>query len=257
MSEPLAKGHVAVVTGGGSGIGRATALLFAAEGATAVAVADINEASAAETATLVGELGVASFAMATDVGSAAEIDAFAAATQERFGPLTAAVNCVGVNGPYVPIGEYSDEDWNRVIDINLNGIFRCMRSQVRYMTSEAGGAIVNVSSGAAASPIPDMAAYSTSKRGILAVSRAAAGEYVKAGIRINAILPGPIMTPMLQSHASTGHGAQRVSNHPMGRSGTPEEVAEVAVWLCSRRASFVTGVELPVDGGLHQFRQQH
>ncbi|TAK68827.1 MAG: SDR family oxidoreductase [Actinomycetota bacterium] len=253
MSDGLVAGQVAVVTGAGSGIGRASALLLAEEGATAVAVCDVREEAARETAAMVEELGAKSLAVAADLADLAAAEQFVSAAYQEFGALHAAVNCAGVNGPLKAIGEYSDDEWSAVSAVNLDAVFRCMRTEVNLMTAGGGGAIVNISSGSAVDPIPNMAVYTATKTGVLGLTRAAAGEYVKHNIRINAVLPGATLTRMLEAHAQTEQGKKQVANAPMGRWGDPREIAQAVVWLLSPRSSYITGVELLVDGGSHAF----
>jgi NAD(P)-dependent dehydrogenase (short-subunit alcohol dehydrogenase family) len=253
MSElGLAAGKVALVTGGNSGIGRATALFFAEEGAEAVIVSGRNEATAAETVSLIEARGTKALAMIGDVGDPSTSEAWVAAALSTFGRLDCAVNNAAVDGPIKPIEDYTNEEWRTIIRTNCDGVFYGMRAQVQAM-SATGGAIVNVSSGAAISYPANMAAYTTSKLGILGMTRSVAGEYVDKGIRINAVLPGPTRTTMFEEHVDTEQGKRQIARLPMGRVGEPSEIAEAIVWLCSPRSSYITGVCLPVDGGLHSF----
>lgn len=253
MTARLAEGRYCIVTGAGAGIGRATALLFAEEGAAGVAVTDIDAAGAEETARLVTEFGTMALAFPADIAEPAAPGDFVTAAVNKFGRIDAAVNCAGVGGPVKPVGEYTDEEWARVFSVNLDAVFRGIRAQANAMCETGGGAIVSVSSGSIIDPVPNMSAYVASKQGVAALTRVAAGEYVRRGIRVNAVLPGGTNTQMLAAHTQTEQGKRQVANYPMARLAEPREVAEAIVWLCSPRASYLTGVELPVDGGSHAF----
>lgn len=249
----LMAGKACFVTGGGSGIGRATAELMAAEGAAHIAVCDLDQAAASEVARSVGASGVEAIGLGGDVASPADVQAMVGRTVDTFGRLDCAVNNAGVNGPVGPIGSYSHEEWRSVLAVNLDGVYLCLRAEIEAMKANGGGAIVNISSGVAVDPMANMAAYTASKSGLLGLTRSVAGEVVRRGIRVNAVLPGGTSTPMLERHLATEAGRQKVMATPMGRFGKPSEVAEAIVWLCSDRASFVSGVELLVDGGSHSF----
>jgi NAD(P)-dependent dehydrogenase (short-subunit alcohol dehydrogenase family) len=250
----MARGKVALVTGGGSGIGRATAIAFAREGAAAVVVGDINEAQAAETADLIKGLGVPAMAIGVDVSDSRAVDAFVARAIAEFGRLDAAANCAGIPGPGKNIDECSDEEYLRVMRVNVDGAFYCMRAQIQRMLEIGSGAIVNISSGAAVNPVPRMSAYNASKAGVVGLTKTAAGEYVRRGIRVNAVLPGVIHTPMVTANATPEIMHAVESHSTMGRLGEPEEVAAAVVFLCSDAASYITGAALLVDGGAHAFK---
>jgi NAD(P)-dependent dehydrogenase (short-subunit alcohol dehydrogenase family) len=255
MTGSLVEGKVAVVTGAASGIGRATALLLAEEGAGAVVVGDLDRDGADTTAHAIEQMGVASVAVALDVSHSEEVDAFIAMALSQFGRLDCAVNSAGTEGPLRPIEECADEEWHRVISVNLDGIFYSMRAEVRAMLEHNGGSIVNIGSAVAVDPIPNMGSYNASKAGVNGLTRSAAGENVRRNIRINAVLPSGIRTGMMEKHASTAEGRSTIESRlAMGRMAEPKELAESVVWLCSSRAGWVTGLTMLVDGGSHAFR---
>ena len=249
--ERLAEGRVALVTGAGSGIGQATALLFAEEGADAVVVADVSRRGARETATLVEEQGAKALCLEVDVASASAVDSMVSDAMSAFQRIDYAVNNAGISGNQQRLGDYADGDWRSVMDVNLDGVFYCMRAEIRAM-EKGGGSIVNISSGATADPVPLLSAYTASKSGVIGMTKAAAGEYTRHNIRMNAVLPGPIKTPM-RKDVDPAEERSLIERMPMQRLGTPTELAQAVVWLCSWRASFVHGATLLVDGGTHAF----
>jgi len=241
-------GKVAVVTGGGSGLGRSCAVALGAAGADVV-VADVDADGGAETVSLVD--GPAEF-VATDVTDPDAVAAMVGRAVERFGRLDAAVNNAGTTGPGAPVADYSLDDWNRTLALNLTGVFLCMKHEIPAMIAGGdGGAIVNMSSGAGLVGFPGLPAYVASKHGVVGLTRAAALEYVQAGIRVNAVCPGSTRTPMLEAFMGGDPTIEKMMEKaaPIGRLGRPEEVAEAVVWLCSDAASFVVGHALAVDGG--------
>ncbi|HEV3496351.1 MAG TPA: SDR family NAD(P)-dependent oxidoreductase [Actinomycetes bacterium] len=247
------EGKVAVVTGGASGIGRATARALAAEGAR-VGIADIDEAGGGRVAAGIRGAGGDAFFRRTDVRSLAEVEAVLAEAADRHGRLDVLVNnaAISVAGS---AGEMAEEDWARVIDVNLSGVWRGMRAAIPRMLGQGGGSIVNLSSVQAHVGFLGWSGYAASKGGIDALTRQAAVEYARAGIRVNAIVPGTIMTEMneaIMRESADGDAvlAGWVAMHPMGRIGQPEEVAAAIVFLASDEASFITGELLRVDGGL-------
>jgi NAD(P)-dependent dehydrogenase (short-subunit alcohol dehydrogenase family) len=245
------EGKVALITGGGSGIGRAAALAFAREGAR-VAVADISLETATETASLLSASGAHSAAFASDVARAEEVEALVAQTVERFGRLDCAFNNAGIEGgpPGTRLHEYAEDVWDRVVNVDLKGVWLCMKYEITAMLLAGGGAIVNTSS-IAGLVGGGNSAYVASKHGVVGLTRRAALEYGPAGIRVNAVCPGSIRTPMLERlfRAAPEREGLLVEQAPLGRLGQPEEVAEAVIWLCSDAASFVTGHALVVDGG--------
>jgi NAD(P)-dependent dehydrogenase (short-subunit alcohol dehydrogenase family) len=246
------EGKVALVTGGGSGIGRATALAFAREGARVV-VADIGVAGGAETAQLIQKAGGEATFIKADVSQAAEVEALIDKVVSTYGRLDCAHNNAGIEGVEAPTADYPEEDWDRVIAINLKGVWLCMKYEIPPMQQQGGGAIVNTASIAGLVGAYRMPAYVASKHGVAGLTKAAALEYAKAGIRVNAVCPGVIRTPMVERFFFSRHPraeGRLTAFEPIGRLGTPQEVAEAVVWLCSDAASFVTGHTMAVDGGI-------
>ena len=249
MAGQLA-GKITLVTGGGSGIGKATSLAFAREDARVV-VADVNVAGGEETVRLIQDTGGDATFVSADVAQASQVEAMVQEAVRVYGRLDCAFNNAGVSGGRGLIHEYSEDDWDRVIGINLKGVWLCMKYEIIQMLAQGGGAIVNTASvmglvGGSRSP-----AYGASKHGVVGLTRTAAVGYAESGIRVNAVCPGYIRTPLIEQGALTDPGGEEriIARHPVGRLGTPEEVAESVVWLCSDAASFVTGHAMAVDGG--------
>ena len=245
-------GKVAVVTGGAGGMGRATALAFAQAGAKVV-VADLNEAGGRETVDLITAAdGDARFA-ATDVADAGSVEALVGQTVDAFGGLHCAVNGAAIELERERLDEVEEETFDRIIAVNLKSIFLCMKYELRQLLAQGtGGAIVNIASTNSYRPQPHQSAYSASKHGVLGITRNAAIDYAQDGIRINAICPGAIDTPMLRAAIERrGRDPQDVADRLslLGRFGTPQEIAKAALWLCSDDASFTVGHALAVDGG--------
>ena len=244
------EGKAALVTGGGSGLGRASAIALARAGAT-VTVADVDEQGGKETAALVSEEtgGEADFVRA-DVTQSDEVEAMVDKAVERWGHLDCALNNAGTTGASAPTADYTLDDWNRAIALNLTGVFLCLKYELPAML-EHGGAIVNMASGAGLVGFPGLPAYVASKHGVVGLTRAAALEYASQGVRVNAICPGSTRTPMLEGFMGGDEQVERMMTRavPLGRLGRPEEIAEAVVWLCSDAASFVVGHSLAVDGG--------
>jgi NAD(P)-dependent dehydrogenase (short-subunit alcohol dehydrogenase family) len=244
-------GRVAFVTGGGSGIGRATALAFARAGAS-VAVADVSEKGTQETARLIEGQGGPALAVKCDVTRTEDIKAALDKTAETFGRLDFAFNNAGIEPKKpAPTADYDEEEWNRIIDIDLRGIFLCMKYEIPLILKQGGGAIVNTSSGAGIIGIKGSPAYTAAKHGVIGLTKAAALDYAAQNIRINAVCPGYIATPMMDRFTGgTPEGrAKVISEEPIGRMGKPEEIAEAVLWLCSEAAGFVVGHALVMDGG--------
>jgi NAD(P)-dependent dehydrogenase (short-subunit alcohol dehydrogenase family) len=243
---------VALVTGGASGIGRATALAFAREGAKLV-IADMNAEGGEQTVHMITENGGAATFVHVNVTRAAEVEAMIGKAVETYGRLDCAHNNAGVGSrPRVVLHELPEESWDRVIDINLKGVWLCMKYEITQMLQQGGGAIVNTASimGLVGS-WSRSGAYNASKHGVLGLTKSAALEYAKSGIRVNAVCPGYIRTPLIAQtlNSNPDMEAEIVSRHPVGRMGEPEEIAEAVVWMCSDAASFVTGHAMTVDGG--------
>jgi NAD(P)-dependent dehydrogenase (short-subunit alcohol dehydrogenase family) len=251
MSGQL-NGKVALITGGASGIGRATALTFAREGAKLI-IADMNEDGGQQTVHMIAEQGGEATFVQVDVSRATEVEAMISKTVQTYGRLDCAHNNAGIGSrPRVLLHELSEESWERVISINLKGVWLCMKYEIIQMCTQGGGAIVNTASimGLVGS-WSRSGVYNASKHGVVGLTRTAALEYAKSGIRVNAVCPGYIRTPLIEEALTSNPEmeAQIVARHPVGRMGRPEEIAEAVMWLCSDAASFVTGHTMTVDGG--------
>ena len=230
-------GKVALVTGGASGIGAATVALLRERAATVVA-ADVRAAE--------GVAGVEHL----DVTDGDAVDALVAAVVDRYGRLDIAVNAAGISGTWAPVAESSPAEWERTLAVNLTGVYRCTRAELAVMVPAGRGAIVNVASAAGAMGVPGLAAYAASKHGVIGLTRSAALEVVRSGVRVNAVLPGTTRTPMLEASMGSEEALRGLAKgQPIGRLAEPEEIARAIVWLASDEASYVTGEALAVDGG--------
>jgi len=247
----LTEGKVVLVTGAGSGIGRATALVFAREGARVV-VSDIVVEGGQETVQQIEAAGGEAIFVKADVSKAADVEALVTQTVETYGRLDCAFNNAGIEGGVKPTIDCTEEEFDRTIAVNLTGVWLCMKYEIQQMLSQGGGAIVNTASAAGLVGFPGLPDYVASKHGVVGLTKTAALEYAKSGIRVNAVCPGVIQTPMVERGAqlSPGFDELAVSMEPVGRFGQPAEVGEAVVWLCSDAASFVTGIPMQVDGGL-------
>jgi A-factor type gamma-butyrolactone 1'-reductase (1S-forming) len=236
-------GSAALITGAASGIGRASALAFASAGAS-VALLDIDAEGLAETAAAARAAGVRAEALVADVRNLGAVTGVVGRAVEAFGRLDAAFNNAGVPGPYIPLDEYSEEDFMQILQVDLVGVWRCMRAEIRHMRVQGHGAIVNTSSMLGAAAMPDNGVYVAAKHGVHGLTRAAALELGGTGIRVNAIAPGVTRTGMTSAVSD-----DLLRAVPLGRIAEPEEIAAAVVWLCSPEASYITGSVLVADGG--------
>ena len=247
------EGKVALVTGTAAGIGRASALALAHAGA-AICASDIDETGAAETARDITDAGGRAISCLCDVTDAAQVVAMVEATVAAFGRLDAAVNNAGISGYFFQrLHEADDEMFDRVLNVNLRGVWHCLKAELNQMLAQdSGGAIVNIASVAGLIGAPKAADYTASKHAVIGITKSAALDYAKSGIRVNAVCPAYTDTAMVQGAIAGNPAMASIMARaiPMGRLGQPEEIAEAVVWLCSDAASFVTGHALVLDGGL-------
>ncbi|HEU4806220.1 MAG TPA: glucose 1-dehydrogenase [Nitrobacter sp.] len=240
-------GKVAFVTGAASGIGRATAIAFAAEGAR-VAVLDRTQEALRETAAAVRNAGGEVLVIGCDVSKPEQVEAAVGLTVETFGRLDIAFNNAGVENKAAPVADIELDEWDRILDINLRGTFLCMKHELAQMLRQGSGVIVNTSSGAGVRGVAGGAAYAASKHAIIGLTKSAALDYAKLNIRVNAVLPGNIETPMMDRF--TGGDIQKaIDLEPVGRLGKPEEIADAVLWMSADLGAFVTGASISVDGG--------
>ncbi|MCE5207460.1 MAG: SDR family oxidoreductase [Chloroflexi bacterium] len=246
------KGKVVVVTGGGSGIGQTTALTFAKKGASVVVV-DISEKNGLDTVQQIKNINGEAFFVLADVSIPEDVERAVVKTVEKYARLDYACNCAGRGGVQNTVADYDIDIWNKVIAVDLTGTFLCMKYELKQMVKQGdGGAIVNIASVKGLVGDAKSSPYTSAKHGVIGLTKEAAIEYGKTGIRINAVCPGWIGTPLVMNYVGTEESPiyqKAASLHPMGRLGKPSEVANTVVWLCSDEASFITGSAVVVDGG--------
>ncbi|MAC95468.1 MAG: short-chain dehydrogenase [Flavobacteriales bacterium] len=242
------KDKVAIITGASSGIGKAIAVLFAKEGAKVV-VSDIDEKKGKEVVKEINDKGGESFFVKADSSSAEDNKKLVEKTVEKYGALHIAVNNAGIGGPQANVGDYPIDGWEKVIAINLNGVFYGMRYQIPAMEKSNGGSIINMASILGSVGFPTSAAYVAAKHGVVGLSKNAALEYATKNIRINSVGPGFIKTPLVEENLDADTLKFLETKHAMNRLGEPNEVAELCLWLASDKSSFVTGSYYTVDGG--------
>jgi NAD(P)-dependent dehydrogenase (short-subunit alcohol dehydrogenase family) len=247
----LLRGKVALVTGGASGIGRAAARALAREGA-AVVVGDINEAGGEETIRPIKEAGGQALFAHVDVSNAAEVEALVAVAISAFGGLDCAFNNAGIGGVLSRVPDKTEDEWDAVFNVNLKGVWLCMKYEIPAMLARGGGAIVNMASLAGLNGFAYGSAYAAAKHGVVGLTKSAALEYARQNIRVNAVCPSYIDTPMVSSMIEAAPRMAETARtlSPMRRLGEPDEIADAVVWLCSDKASFITGHALPLDGGV-------
>lgn len=243
-------GKVALVTGGSAGIGRSVALAFAERGAKVV-VADIDVSGGEKMVRMIEDEGGEGLFVETDVSQSRDVQEMVERTVEAYGRLDFACNNAGIEGEQAPTAETSEENWDRVMDINLKGVWLCMKYEIPRILEAGGGAIVNMSSSAGRVGFAQIPAYTASKHGVIGLTKAAALEYATENLRVNAVCPGVIDTAMVDRYTGGDEEAreQLLAAQPIGRLGRPQEIADVVVCLCSEETSFVTGIAMPVDGG--------
>jgi NAD(P)-dependent dehydrogenase (short-subunit alcohol dehydrogenase family) len=250
MSQPF-KDKVAFVTGGASGIGRVASLALSKEGANVV-VTDVSEKGGQETVHLIEQQGGKAVFVKADVTKTDEVQAAVETASKRFGRLDFALNNAGVDGVRARLADYPEEVWHQVLNINLTGVFLCMKHEIPLISKQNRGSIVNISSVAGVTGFPGHAAYTASKHGVVGLTRNAALDYAKVGIRVNAICPAYSRTPMVDRMFAENPDfeAKLISRVPLRRLGTPEEIAQAVIYLFSEAASFITGHALMMDGGI-------
>ncbi len=242
-------GKVALVTGAASGIGRASALAFARRGATVVA-ADVDVAGGEQTAELARESGGDALFIPTDVTAADQVCALIEKTVEHYGRLDCAHNNAGLLGTPMDLAQCSEAVWDRIVSVNLRGVWLCMKHEIPPMLQRGGGAIVNTASVAGLVGVRGFSPYAATKHAVVGLTKTAALDYARRGIRVNAVCPGLVRTPMVENYTQKNPEveAQLLLFQPLGRMGTPDEVAAAVVWLCSDEAAFVTGSAMTLDG---------
>ena len=242
---------VALVTGSSSGIGRAAALAFAGQGAKVVGCCDLNIRGGNETLDMIKASGGESIFVQADVSQEVQVERLINTAMETYGRLDYACNNAGIPGLRVPLIDFPEDEWNHVLNINLKSVWLCMKYEIPKMLKQGKGAIVNISSDAGLKPNRGSTAYSSAKHGIIGLTKMAALEHAESGIRVNAVCPGPVRTPLMEDlcKRDPNREAWYLATVPMRRMAMPVEIAEAIVWLCSDAASYITGHALPVDGG--------
>ncbi|MCL1668167.1 SDR family oxidoreductase [Elizabethkingia ursingii] len=242
---------VAIVTGAGSGIGRAIALKLGQSGARIV-VSDIQDEGGQQTVKELHKMGASAIFVKADISKLSDHEALVAQAVKHFGMVQIAVNNAGIGGPFIPVESYSPEDWNRIIDINLTGTFYGLKTQIPAIKTAGGGSIVNVASIAGILGVQLQSAYTASKHGVVGLTKSAALDCALDNIRINAVCPGTVITPLVMEAAKALQTTieSNTALWPMRRPAEPSEIAELVAWLCSDKASYVTGVAYPIDGGM-------
>lgn len=250
MTNNTGEQRVAVITGAAAGIGRAAALAFAADGVRVV-VADIDEAAGQHVAELVREAGGEAMFIRCDVTRDDDVQALVAATVDAYGRLDFAFNNAGIEIEQSKLADGDEAVFDSIMDVNVKGVWRCMKHQIPVMLAQGGGSIVNTASIAGLGAAPKMSIYSASKHAVIGLTKSAAVEYAKKGVRVNAICPAVIDTEMFRRAAESDprKAEYAAAMHPVGRLGQPEEIAAAVLYLCSPAAAFTTGIALPVDGG--------
>ena len=246
--DGLLAGKVGLVTGAGSGIGQATAAAFAREGAKVV-VADVDAENGRKTVKQIEKQGGQAFFVPCDVSKQDDVAKMVTLTIETYGQLDCAFNNAGISHGKAKMHELAESDWDRVLAINLKGVWLCMKYELQQMVAQGSGAIVNASSINGLGGWLDLSAYVASKHGVMGLTRSAALEYAETGIRVNAVCPGPVLTPLSHYQGDDPEIIKKMYPMPMGRRGTMEEVAEAVIWLCSEKSSYITGHPLVLDGG--------
>jgi NAD(P)-dependent dehydrogenase (short-subunit alcohol dehydrogenase family) len=251
LNAGILAGKVTLVTGAGGGIGRATAVVLGQAGAK-VLVSDVSTRRGEETAGLVRAAGAEAEFFKADVSRAAEVEALIAAAVKRWDRLDCAHNNAGISGTVVNVADDTEENWDRTLAVDLKGVWLCMKYEIKQMLQQGGGSIVNTASTAGLLGAVRMGAYAAAKHGVVGLTRTAALEYARSNIRVNAICPGVVGTPVILGWFAANERLKKamVAQEPIGRVGEPEEIGNAVAWLFSDRSSFVTGAAIPVDGGL-------